>query len=150
MKLNENGYKLICEFEGLKLKPYLCSAKVPTIGYGNTYYPNGKRVTLLDEPITKEYAFEIFKVIADKFAKRVDEMVTSELNQNQFNALVSFAYNVGIGAFATSTLLKKVNNNPNDVTIKNEFLKWVKAGGKKVQGLVNRREKESEIYFVSK
>jgi len=150
MKLNENGYKLICEFEGLKLKPYLCSAKIPTIGYGNTYYPNGKRVTLLDEPITKEYAFEIFKAIADKFAKRVDEMVTSELNQNQFNALVSFAYNVGTGAFATSTLLKKLNNNPNDVTIKNEFLKWVKANKKVIQGLVNRREKESAIYFVSK
>lgn len=147
MKLNENGYNLICEFEGLKLKPYLCSAKIPTIGYGNTYYPNGKRVTLLDDAITKEYAFEIFKTIADKFAKRVDDMVTSELTQNQFNALVSFAYNVGTGAFATSTLLKKVNNNPNDVTIKNEFLKWVRANKKVIQGLVNRRNKEVLIYF---
>ena len=53
MKLNEQGYKLICEFEGLSLKPYLCSAKVPTIGYGNTYYLNGKRVTLLDGRITR-------------------------------------------------------------------------------------------------
>lgn len=147
MKLNENGYNLICEFEGLKLKPYLCSAKIPTIGYGNTYYPNGKRVTLLDDTITKEYAFEIFKTIADKFAKRVDDMVTSEITQNQFNALVSFAYNVGTGAFATSTLLKKVNNNPNDVTIKNEFLKWVRANKKVIQGLVNRRNKEALIYF---
>jgi len=149
MKLNKNGYKLICEFEGLKLKPYLCSAKIPTIGYGNTYYPNGKRVTLLDEPITKEYAFEMFKSIADKFAKRVDDMVVKEVNQNQFNALVSFAYNVGTGAFATSTLLKKVNNNPNDATIKNEFLKWTKAGGKVIQGLINRRIKESEVYLKS-
>ena len=150
MKLNENGYNLICEFEGLKLKPYLCSAKIPTIGYGNTYYPNGKRVTLLDDAITKEYAFEIFKTIADKFAKRVDDMVTSELTQNQFNALVSFAYNVGTGAFATSTLLKKVNVNPNDVAIKNEFLKWVRANKKVIQGLVNRRNKEALIYFASK
>lgn len=147
MKLNENGYNLICEFEGLKLKPYLCSAKIPTIGYGNTYYPNGKRVTLLDDAITKEYAFEIFKTIADKFAKRVDDMVTSELTQNQFNALVSFAYNVGTGAFATSTLLKKVNINPNDATIRNEFLKWVRANKKVIQGLVNRRNKEVLIYF---
>ena len=147
MKLNENGYNLICEFEGLKLKPYLCSAKIPTIGYGNTYYPNGKRVTLLDDAITKEYAFEIFKTIADKFAKRVDDMVTSELTQSQFNALVSFAYNVGTGAFATSTLLKKVNVNPNDATIKNEFLKWVRANKKVIQGLVNRRNKEVLIYF---
>ena len=150
MKLDLNGYNLICEFEGLKLKPYLCSAKIPTIGYGNTYYPNGKRVTLLDDAITKEYAFEIFKTIADKFAKRVDDMVTSEITQNQFNALVSFAYNVGTGAFATSTLLKKVNVNPNDATIKNEFLKCVKENKKVIQGLVNRRNKEALIYFASK
>ena len=147
MKLDLNGYNLICEFEGLKLKPYLCSNRISTIGYGNTYYPNGKRVTLLDDAITKEYAFEIFKTIADKFAKRVDDMVKTELTQNQFNALVSFAYNVGTGAFATSTLLKKVNNNPNDVAIKNEFLKWVRANKKVVQGLVNRRNKEVLIYF---
>jgi lysozyme len=147
MKLNNAGYQLICEFEGLRLKPYLCSAKVPTIGYGNTYYPNGKRVTLLDEPITKEYAFEIFKVIADKFGKRVSEMVKKPLTQNQFNALVSFAYNVGTGAFSTSTLLKKVNANPNDLTIKNEFARWTRANGKIVNGLVNRRKKESDVYF---
>ena len=147
MKLNNAGYQLICEFEGLRLKPYLCSAKISTIGYGNTYYPNGKRVTLLDEPITKEYAFEIFKVIADKFGKRVSEMVKKPLTQNQFNALVSFAYNVGTGAFSTSTLLKKVNANPNDLTIRNEFARWIRANGKIVNGLVNRRKKESDVYF---
>jgi len=142
MKLNNDGYKLICEFEGLKLKPYLCSAKVPTIGYGNTYYPNGKKVTLLDEPITKEYAFEIFKIIADKYALRVSKLVISNINQNQFNSLVSFAYNVGIASLQNSTLLKKVNANPNDKTIANEFKKWIRAGGVIVQGLVNRRESE--------
>lgn len=147
MKLSENGYKLICTFEGLKLKPYLCSAKVPTIGYGNTYYPSGKKVTLLDAPITQDYAFEIFKDIADKFAKRVAERVKSNITQNQFDALVSFAYNIGTGAFATSTLLKKVNANPNDLTIRNEFLKWTKAGGKVVQGLKNRREAETNYYY---
>jgi lysozyme len=148
MKLNNAGYQLICEFEGLRLKPYLCSAKVPTIGYGNTYYPDGKRVTLLDKEITKEYAFEIFKVIADKFGKRVSEMVKKPLTQNQFNALVSFAYNVGTGAFSTSTLLKKVNANPNDLTIRNEFARWTRANGKIVNGLVNRRKKESDVYFA--
>ena len=147
MKLSENGYKLICEFEGLKLKPYLCSAKVPTIGYGNTYYPDGKKVTLLDKPITKEYAFEIFKEVADKFAKRVNERLIKPVTQNQFDAMVSFAYNIGTSAFAISTLLKKVNVNPNDLTIRNEFMKWTKAGGKVVQGLVNRRQKEADIYF---
>lgn len=145
MKLDDNGYKLICDFEGLSLKPYLCSAKVPTIGYGNTYYPNGKRVTLLDDSITKEYAFEIYKEVADRFAKKVDALVKIEVTQNQFNSLVSFNYNTG--ALSTSTLLKKVNVNPNDASIKTEFLKWVRAGGKIVKGLITRREKESELYF---
>ncbi len=135
MKLDKNGYNLITKFEGLKLKPYLCSAKIPTIGYGNTYYPDGKRVTLLDKEITKEYAFEIFKEVADRFAKRVDTLVTSNINQNQFNSLVSFAYNVGTGNFSSSTLLKKINKNPNDLSIKAEFLRWNKANKVVINGL---------------
>jgi lysozyme len=149
MKLDENGYLLICDFEGLSLKPYLCSAKVPTIGYGNTYYPNGKRVTLLDDEITKEYAFEIYKEVADRFAKKVNSLITTELTQNQFNSLVSFAYNVGTGNFQSSTLLKKVNKNSKDVSIRLEFLKWNKAGGKIIAGLTSRRNKESKIYFTT-
>jgi lysozyme len=74
-------------------------------------------------------------------------MVKKPLTQNQFNALVSFAYNVGTGAFSTSTLLKKVNANPNDLTIRNEFARWTRANGKIVNGLVNRRKKESDVYF---
>ena len=147
MILDNKGYLLITKFEGLKLKPYLCSAKIPTIGYGNTYYPDGKRVTLLDKDITKKEAFDMFKEVANRFAKRVDELVTSNLNQNQFNALVSFAYNVGTGNFASSTLLKKVNKNPNDLTIKDEFLRWNKAGGKVINGLTNRRNEEAILYF---
>ncbi len=149
MKLNEQGYKFIAKHEGLRLKPYLCPAKIPTIGYGNTYYPNGKRVTLLDDPITKEQAFEMFKIIADRFGKRVDDLVTSKINQNQFNALVSFCYNVGTGNFMKSTLLKKVNANPNDFDIRLEFAKWNKAGGVKSNGLVNRRSEESALYYTA-
>jgi lysozyme len=149
MKLNEQGYKFIAKHEGLRLKPYLCPAKIPTIGYGNTYYPNGKRVTLLDDPITKEQAFEMFKIIADRFAKRVDDLVTSKINQNQFNALVSFCYNVGTGNFMKSTLLKKVNADPNDFDIRLEFAKWNKAGGVKSNGLVNRRSEESALYYTA-
>jgi lysozyme len=89
MILDNKGYLLITNHEGLKLKPYLCPAKIPTIGYGNTYYPDGKRVTLLDKDITKQEAFDMFKEVANRFAKRVDTLVTSNLNQNQFNALVS-------------------------------------------------------------
>jgi lysozyme len=147
MILDNKGYLLITNHEGLKLKPYLCSAKIPTIGYGNTYYPDGKRVTLLDKDITKQQAFDMFKEVANRFAKRVDTLVTSNLNQNQFNALVSFAYNVGTGNFSSSTLLKKVNKNPNDLTIKDEFLRWNKAGGKVLNGLTNRRNEEAILYF---
>jgi lysozyme len=147
MILDNKGYLLITNHEGLRLKPYLCSAKIPTIGYGNTYYPDGKRVTLLDKDITKQQAFDMFKEVANRFAKRVDTLVTSNLNQNQFNALVSFAYNVGTGNFSSSTLLKKVNKNPDDLTIKDEFLRWNKAGGKVLNGLTNRRNEEAILYF---
>jgi lysozyme len=147
MKLNSEGYKLITKHEGLVLKPYLCPAKVPTIGYGNTYYEDGKKVTLLDQPITKERAFEMFKEIADRFAKAVSQSVTSDINQNQFNALVSFAYNVGVANFKKSTLLKLVNANPNNPNIKNEFMKWKKANGVVLNGLIKRRNDESNYYF---
>jgi lysozyme len=147
MKLNNVGYLLICKFEGLSLIPYLCSAKVPTIGYGNTYYPNGKKVTMQDKAITKPEAFEMFKFIADKFALKVNELIKLKVNQNQFNACVSLSYNIGLNSFAKSTLLKKVNFNPDDLTIKNEFLKWNKAGGKEIKGLTTRREIESQLYY---
>ena len=156
MKLNEEGYQMIMNFEGLSLKPYLCSAGVPTIGYGNTYYPNGKKVTLKDKPITKEYAIEIFKFIADLFAKDVNNLLKTTVTQNQFNALVSFAYNVGSDIDADdipeglgdSTLLKKVNKNPNDLSIMAEFLKWNKSNGKISNGLVKRRKLEAKLYFT--
>jgi lysozyme len=148
MILNNKGYLFITKHEGLSLKPYLCPAKIPTIGYGNTYYLNGKKVTLLDKDITKQEAFEMFKEIANRFAKRVDTLVTSNINQNQFNALVSFAYNIGTGNFSSSTLLKKVNKNPDDLTIKAEFLRWNKANGKVINGLTNRRIEEADLYFL--
>jgi len=147
MKLSNEGYQLITKHEGLVLKPYLCPAKVPTIGYGNTYYQDGKRVTLLDKAITKDQAFEMFKEIADRFAKSVSQSVVSDLNQRQFNALVSFAYNVGVANFKKSTLLKIVNVNPNDKQIENEFKKWTRANGKVLSGLVKRRQDESNYYF---
>ena len=147
MRLDDNGYKLISQFEGLSLKPYLDSIKVPTIGYGNTFYLNGKKVVITDKPITKEEALEMFKVIADGFARQVEKKLTKPVNQNQFNSLVSLAYNIGVGNFYKSTLLKYVNLNPNDGNIAKEFLKWNKAGGQVLSGLTNRRIKESSLYF---
>jgi lysozyme len=147
MRLDENGYKLITGFEGLILKPYLDSVKIPTIGYGNTYYSDGKRVTMLDKSITQKEAFEMFKEIADRFAKAVDKNLKVCVSQNSFNSMVSLAYNIGTGAFISSTLLRKVNINPNDPSIAHEFSRWNKAGGKVLNGLTIRRSKESANYF---
>jgi len=147
MKLDNKGYLLICEFEGFSAKPYLCPAKLATIGYGNTFYADGKKVTMVDKPITKIEAFDMFKEIADKFAKKVSKCVTSPLNQNQFNSLVSFAYNVGVANFMNSTLLKRVNANHNDPDIRTQFLRWDKVGTKKLAGLTKRRIYEADNYF---
>jgi len=148
MKLNKEGYDLIKLFEGLSLKPYLCSAKVPTIGYGSTFYENNKKVLMSDPPITKQRADELLQISADRFARKVINLVKKPITQNQLNALTSFAYNLGSGALASSTLLKKVNVNPNDLTIRNEFLRWNKANGVALKGLTNRRIKEADLYFT--
>jgi lysozyme len=153
--LDKTGTIFLQQREGLSLAPYLCSAKVPTIGFGNTFYPDGTKVTMKDKPITKEYASQIFKVIVTRFEKEVAQLVTSQISQNKFNALVSIAYNVGtdidvdtiVEGLGDSTLLKKVNANPNDKTIANEFAKWNKSGGKVINGLISRRQLETELYF---
>jgi lysozyme len=147
VKLDDNGYKLIQGFEGLSLVPYLCSAKKATIGWGNIFYPSGIKVTMQDKPISLATASWMFRTIADRFAVDVDKLIKANLNQNQFNAIASLAYNIGIGGLAKSTLLKKVNINPNDPTIANEFAKWNKVGGKVVNGLTKRRAVEAKLYF---
>jgi lysozyme len=155
MKLDDNGYKFLLNGEGFKLKPYLCTAGIPTIAVGNTYYPSGIKVKMTDKPITEATAWWIFRTIADRFAADVDKLITSNVNQNQFNALVSFAYNVGLDidedsipeGLGDSTLLKKVNANPKDPSIAKEFLKWQNVNGKPSKGIINRRKKESQLYF---
>lgn len=146
MKLNKTGYDLIKQFEGCKLTAYQDSVGVWTIGYGSTYYENMQKVKQGDK-VSQQRANEIFEFVASRFARNVDDIITSKPTQNQFNAVVSLAYNIGLGNFQKSTLLKKLNKNPNDKTIKDEFMKWVNAGGRKLQGLVNRRKKEAEIYY---
>ena len=148
MKLDDSGYKLIQGFEGLSLVPYLCSAKVATIGYGATFYPSGKKVTMQDAPISLATAKWMFKETADKFAADVNKMIKANINQNQFNAIVSIAYNIGLAGLAKSSLLKKVNANPSDPTITNSFMIWNKAGGKVLNGLTKRRAIEAKLYFA--
>jgi lysozyme len=146
-KVSQEGLDLIKRFEGLKLKPYLCPAAVPTIGYGNTFYENGKKVQMSDKPITEEIATELLLHTLKTFEKHVDTYCRDDINQNQFDALVSFAFNLGPYNLKNSTLLKKVNANPSDPTIRNEFGKWTKAGGRVLKGLVTRRNAEADLYF---
>lgn len=147
MIVSKNGLDLIKQFEGLSLKPYLDAVNIPTIGWGSTYYPDGKKVTLQDKEITEQKAFEILEYIANKdFGYFVNKAVKVKLNQNQFDALVSFAYNLGNGNLQQSTLLKKVNNN-DFIGASLEFEKWNKAGGKVLSGLTKRRTAEKELFL---
>lgn len=147
-KISQKGLDLIKQFEGFSSKPYLCPANVPTIGYGTTLYPIGSRVRMTDKPID-EYQAEIYLQDAlETFESGVDSFTRDDITQHQFDALVVFSYNLGLSALKGSTLLKKVNANPSDPTIKTEFMKWVNAGGKKLQGLVNRRNAEANLYFL--
>ena len=147
MKISENGLKLIKKFEGLSLKPYLCSAGVPTIGWGNTFYENMKKVTLQDEPITEERANSLFNfLVTTNYVNVVNRLVIVDINQNQFDALVSFVYNLGSGNFEKSTLLKKVNQS-DFIGASLEFEKWNRAGGKVLSGLTKRRLSERELFL---
>ncbi|MGL4790313.1 MAG: lysozyme [Anaerotignaceae bacterium] len=146
MTLNKAGADLIKSFEGCKLKAYQCSAMKWTIGYGNTFYEDGKPVKMGDA-ITQEKAEQLFELISADFSTKVAKLVPSHITPNQFGALTSFAYNCGVVNLQKSTLLKKVNANPNDPTIRTEFLKWNKAGGKVLAGLTRRREAEANLYF---
>lgn len=146
-KTGLNGLNIIKEFEGFRSKPYLCPAKIPTIGYGATHYTDGRKVKLSDSPISEPEAEQLLKDMLKGYEKIVLDNVKSNINQNQFDALVSFVYNLGGLNFRKSTLLKKVNANPMDLTIAHEFMKWNKAGGKVMNGLTRRRKAESELYF---
>lgn len=137
---------LVKKFEGASLKAYRDISGIWTIGYGLTSYPSGKKVAQGDT-ITQKQADSYFQQVLQKFAQGVEDSVKVPVNNNQFAALVSFAYNVGLGAFRKSTLLKKVNANPKDESIRAEFMKWVNAGGKPSRGLTNRRRIESDLYF---
>lgn len=147
--ISQKTIDLIKSFEGLKLEAYLDSVKVPTIGYGTTKYPTGQNVKIGDK-ITKEQAEEYIKHDIEYFAKGVKSAIDENihLNDNQFGALVSFSYNLGLGNLKTSSLLKRVNMNPNDPAIRTEFMKWINAGGKPLEGLKRRRAAEADLYFT--
>ena len=139
------GIDLICGFEGLRLKAYDDGVGVWTIGFGTTIYPNGIRVKKGDT-CTEAQAKAYMAYDLKKFESTVNSAVTVPLNQNQFDALVSLAYNIGPSAFSKSTLVKKLNAGDILGAVE-QFDVWVNAGGKRMQGLVNRRAKEKEVFL---
>ncbi|GGE89520.1 lysozyme [Chishuiella changwenlii] len=147
MKTQKKGLDLIKKYEGFYSKPYRDPIGIPTIGYGATYYPNKKKVTMQDKPITEKEAFSLLVDMLRVYEDQVNRLVKKVINQNQFDALVSFTYNLGATNLSKSTLLKKINLNPNDPTIQQEFEKWINAGGKRLNGLVKRRKDEAFLYF---
>ncbi|WP_017732703.1 lysozyme [Nafulsella turpanensis] len=145
MKLTPEGIELIKEHESLRLRAYLCPGEVWTIGYGNTYYRDGKQVRKGDV-ISRQEAEELFDYVVNEFATEVKELIQVPLTDNQFSALVSFSYNIGIGAFSNSTLLKKLNAGNNYAAGK-EFRRWVYDKGEVLPGLVKRRKEEEALFF---
>ena len=143
MKTSANGINLICGFEGLELKAYDDGVGVWTIGYGTTIV-NGINVKKGDT-CTIEQAKSYMAQDLKKFESAVNTAVKIPLNQNQFDAMVSLTYNIGIGALKSSTLLKKLNAKDYKGAAA-QFDRWNKGGGKVMQGLVNRRAKERKLF----
>lgn len=141
MKISLNGLNLIKEFEGLELKAYKDSVGVVTIGYGST----GPHVSM-GMTITKEQAEQLLKKDLERFEKGVPTLVKVPLNQNQFDALVSFSFNLGLGNLKSSTLLKKLNAKDYQGAA-NEILRWNRAGGKVLNGLTRRRIAERDLFL---
>jgi lysozyme len=144
MQTSQKGVDLIKEFEGLRLKAYLCPARVWTVGFGHTTSA-GPPVVQPGMTITKDQAEDILRSDLKKYEAGVLRLVKVELTQGQFDTLVSFAYNCGVGALARSTLLKRVNAGRFNA-VPAELMKWTKAGGRELAGLVRRRRAEAALW----
>lgn len=139
MQTSEAGISLIKRFEGCRLKAYSDIVGVYTIGYGHT---GGVKLGTI---ITEEEAEALLKRDLKRFELSIARLITRRLTQNQFDALVSFCFNLGAGALQRSTLRQKINRME-DSEVPAEFMKWSKAGGRVVPGLLRRRKAEAEFY----
>jgi lysozyme len=133
-------------FEGFKAKPYLCPAGVPTIGYGSTYYANGRKVTLTDETISEPDATalllnELHHTYLPGVLRQCPILLTDE---RKCNAIVDFVYTLGLGRLQTSTLKRKINDQDWDAA-QEQLMLWTKGGGKVLPGLVKRRSAEVSL-----
>lgn len=152
--MTEKGLNLIMSFEGLPKKNPLDAywdsyGKVWTIGYGATHYLDGSPVKKGDKLKSKDEAVELLKMMVKKYENDMYKLVKVSINPYQADALTSFCYNCGVGNLKKSTLLKKVNANPLDPTIRDEFAKWNKSNGEVLLGLTRRRKAEADLYFMT-
>ena len=145
--LTKDGHNLIKESEGLRLTAYQCSANVWTIGWGSTRGMDGRLVNE-GEQITLDQARELYMRDINIFSGSVRKLVKVKINENQFSALVSLAYNIGLGNFRASTLLRKLNRGDYEGCA-GEFWKWRRANGEIVAGLVARRERERIMFTTA-
>jgi lysozyme len=137
----EDGLRLIRRFEGFSATPYVCPAGYLTVGYGHLV----KNPDAFRQPITEDEATEILAIDVGTAERAVLRLISVPLTDGQFDALVSFAFNLGAGALQRSTLRRKVNREEHD-DVPVEFLRWVWAGGRKLNGLIRRRQAESALY----
>lgn len=142
--ISEDGLQLIKDFEGYRADAYKCSAGVWTIGYGTTVYPNGNKIQSEDR-VTEAQAESYLRYDVDKFEKIIRRVVQVTLNQSQFDALVSWTYNLGEGNLQRSTLLKVLNEGKYH-EVPAQILRWNRAGGKVLKGLTRRREAEAALF----
>ena len=147
MQVSADCINLVKQCEGFRPAPYLCPAGVPTIGYGNTRYPDGRAVTLDDPPITPIQAEDLMRSALAPFEDAVNRYVQVEISQSQFDALVDFTYNMGPQSLRTSTLLKMINLGQFDLAA-DQFDVWVMAGGRRLPGLVTRRALEKQLFLT--
>jgi lysozyme len=143
MKTNEAGLAIIKHFEGFYETVYICPAGLPTIGYGHVVKPHEN----FSCGISKTEAEELLKKDLNHAEYWVNKLITYELNENQFSALVSFTFNVGSGRLQASTLRTRLNRDgAEDLT--SEFMRWVFAGGRKLKGLERRRATEAKLFYA--
>ena len=145
--LENKSLELLIELEGEKLEAYLCPSGIATIGVGLTTYPDGRKVKLGDK-ITKEQSREYLKQTLEQFEKQVVLLLDGlPLPRKALDSLIIFSFNVGMGNFAKSTLLKEIKKNRNNLKeIEKQFNRWIYSGDKVLQGLIIRRLKEFELY----
>jgi lysozyme len=147
MHMTEEGLALIRRFEGFRAEAYRCPAGVWTIGYGHTSQAGPPKVRA-GMVVSEAEARAILATDAAVFADGVRAALTREVSPEQFSALVSFAFNVGVGAFRRSSVLKAVNEGRIEA-VPERLKLWVKADGRRLEGLVRRREAEAELFATA-